>query len=166
MSKPSERGVVRLTGYPPAVRLFQAGGLVRHTRILRDLVRADPAHVSSLVTATFLMAAAAAEAILSEYAHSHREALYADRDFRKGGAVLKFKLIFNESFVELEWLWAVRVAIGHSEPDNVRSTQFGIDITAEGADRAYKLLCDLAVRVWGDAVPASFTKVTGIPGSA
>ena len=155
-----------LTFHPPTILIEQARGLTWHTRVLRDLAHSDHEHVTTLVTATLLVAAAAAEAILSEYARAARPDVYGDKQFRLTNPASKFESLVGTSSQDLVWLWGVRTAIAHSEPDHVRSGRFGADITLEGADRAYGILCDLIVRVWDDAVPGWFAEVTGISSSA
>lgn len=145
----AEPGHYALTGYDVKLLIHQAGALVKHTGTLARLcTTAQSDDQSALITATYLTAAAALEALLSEAAHDHERGLYANPTFRNAGAPQKFEMLMHESAPELlKQIWRVRVALTHSEPDNPRSGEKGIHMTIGGAGDTAQFVQELAIRI-------------------
>lgn len=124
-----------------SVVVFQSGGLVsnvrRHARLAgqsKDRYEAD-----QIAIATILLAGAAQEAILLEYAYVIRPDLYSNSGFKRAGGVpAKYKRLKNRelkvALPDAAELWTHRVAIGHSEPDNPRSRFYGTRVNKAGVE--------------------------------
>ncbi len=150
-----------------SIEVYQSGGLVSCTRRLAALTTqaSDPQDVTYLAIATILTAAAALEAILSEFMFLSNPSGYT-KVFCKKGVRDKYKIIKNSELIddhpEVSELWAHRIAIGHSEPENERSRRYGTRISPEGALWASETVEAFARSLWGAAMPNWFRSDTSM----
>ncbi|MGO9597534.1 MAG: hypothetical protein ACLP7Q_05885 [Isosphaeraceae bacterium] len=112
-----------------------------------------------MATATILTAAAALEAILAEYRYLSDRSAYKER-FCKAGVPEKYRMIKASKLADdhpaVSELWTHRKAIGHSEPENERSRNYGTRINSAGAFWAYETVEKFARILWGPAMPDWF----------
>lgn len=130
-----------------------AVGLIGYVRTLRDLARSstEEHEIVCLSTAGILMAASAAEALLSEFAFKFEPELYHNKnrkEFREASAPKKYLKLVGVESEDLRDLWDKRIAIQHSEPDHQRSRMVGIVLNPAGVDRALKAVCAVAREVF------------------
>jgi hypothetical protein len=95
------------------------------------------------VIATYLTAAVAAEALLTEGAHDydarhpHRPAIYTDKFRLRLGVPGKYKRVMGETAPEpLERIWRIRNAVTHSDSPSEGAPQISKDLTVQGAANA------------------------------
>lgn len=149
------------------IEVFQSGGLVSRTRRLAALVNetADQLDSAYLATATILTAAAALEAILSEYVYLSDRPSYV-KAFRKAGAPEKYEKLtgrkLRDDYPEVQEWWDRRVAIVHSEPENERSRHYGTRISAAGSAWASQTIEGFARGLWGASMPSWFRSDSGL----
>ena len=148
-SMQAEHVAYTLNGQDVGLFVHQAPALVKHTGTLAALAGASPqVECPALVTATYLTAAAAIEALLSEAAHDHAPGIYANDDFRAKGAPAKYEWLMRGSIPdELTRIWRVRNALTHSEPDNPRTGEKGEHLTLQGATDAAAYVLDLQASI-------------------
>jgi hypothetical protein len=149
------------------IDVFQSGGLIAFTRKLAAYTAqsVDPHDEACFATATILMAAAALEALLSEYAYTARRTS-CTKDFRMAGVPKKFKLLTGEdlavAYPDVAELWDHRIAIGHSEPESARSRFYGTRINKAGAIWAADVVAALAWALWDSSMPDWFRNDAGL----
>lgn len=135
-----EAGSLALQGQDIKLLVHQRGSLVKTTDYLVTIWRAssETATRSYFAVAATLVAHAAVEAILNEWAHDTDAALY--RKYHRGSLVDRATGLcaeIRESVPKyLDELSYAKNAIGHAEPDNSRSGIVGKWITGDGAERA------------------------------
>ena len=142
----AEPGKYLLDGQDVRLLVHQGQALIKHTQTLARLCSEHEGdNRAALVTAVFLTAGAAAEAILAEAAHDKAPQLYGDGKFLKAGAPVKYAALFGEPAPEqLDHLWYVRKALQHSEPDNPRSGEKGAYLTVDAAAAIARFVAELA----------------------
>jgi hypothetical protein len=120
-----------------SVRVYQHAGLLSQTRTLANLAEHEPNESKrvALTTATFLVAAAAMEALATEVAYVRNPALYAEGRSRYSSPLVKIRLLTGADSADCELIWSTRKAIAHSEPDNRRSRDVGALLQADGVLR-------------------------------
>lgn len=149
------------------IDVFMSGGLVTFTRKLADMAAQanEQQDVACLATATILTAAAALEAILSEFVYTINPSGYT-KQFRKTGVPEKFRLATGTGLVAthpaVAELWDHRNAIGHSEPENPRSRFYGTRIDKAGAGWAISTVESFARALWGSNMPDWFRSDSGL----
>ena len=149
------------------IDVYQSGGLVDFAKRLAALTSQahDQQEEACYATATILMAAAALEALLAEFAYITDRTKYTN-EFRKAGVSKKYQLLTSNELAvahpPVAELWEHRIAIGHSEPDNARSRFYGTRVNRAGASWACSTLEDFARQLWGARMPDWLRKDGGL----
>ena len=140
-----ESGTVQSEEQVPALLHHQASGLVKHTQALARLsVGAQQPDQTALIIATYLTAAAAIEAVLSETAHDCQPAIYT-RAFRFSGIIDKYRLLMGGPPPDLlERIKYVRDSLTHSEPDNGRLGAAGNYMNTKDVAKAVEYVRELS----------------------
>ena len=147
----------------PAILSFASAALVSDTRRLAQLIgeEKDQNIAAILSRSQLLVAAAAVEAVLSEYAHQRKPNVYQDeKNFRRQGVAVKYEKLGITCPENISELWRHRNALGHSEPDNDRGLGLIhlIDVSTQIAD----IIEEEVIRIWGPYMPDWFRTTTGL----
>ena len=135
-----ETGLLAMQGQDVKLLVHQRGSLIKTTDYLVTTWRAssDQMTRSYLAIAATLVAHAAVEAILNEWAHDTDAALY--KKYQRGNLVDRATDLCGEiresvpkDLAELSY---AKNALGHAEPDNSRSGIVGNWVAGDGAERA------------------------------
>ena len=135
-----ETGSLAVQGQDIKLLVHQRGSLIKTTDYLVTTWRAssDQMKRSYLAIAATLVAHAAIEAILNEWAHDTDGALY--KKYLRGSLVDRAAGLcaeIRESVpTHLDELSYAKNALGHAEPDNSRSGIVGSWVAGDGAERA------------------------------
>lgn len=171
---PSEPNVVVATGDIPTadasigefatVQIFQFCGLLWLTEYNASKAGIENGLDSQTLYGmnTILSAYAALEALVTETAFCVEPELYAKKkEFRKQGLSQKFRLLIDKLGRTEECLPDVideisahRIALTHSEPDNIRSSQIGSVVSGTDANRFATEVRNLANWLWQGARPS------------
>ena len=164
-------------GEASCVSVYQSGALVGYAQRLASLAAEsrDPYDVACFAAAAILSAAAASEAILSEFVYSSYLSAFT-KDFRKAGVAAKYETIqelksgshvaakakkqknvpptkLARDHPDVEELLGYRIAIAHSEPGSLRSRLYATRINADGARWAAQVAQTFAKSIWGPLIP-------------
>ncbi len=151
-----------------SIDVYQSGSLIAFSRRLSTctMQARDQQEEACYATATILLAAAALEALLSEFAYLNDRCKYSTNEFRKAGVPRKYEILSGKdlaiAYPEIAELWAHRIAIGHSEPDNRRSTVYGTRVNKAGATWVVTTLESFARALWGADIPSWLRRDAGL----
>lgn len=143
------------------VSVYQSAALVLYTKKLAAFVATatDQQDACCFATATLLTAAAACEAILSEFVYITNLPAFTP-EFLKAGVAKKYESCKNRKLDKehpaVSELIRHRHAISHSEPNHRRSQLFGTRVNVDGARWAAQTVEDFARAIWGSSMPKWF----------
>lgn len=146
----------------PSIIVFQFCGLMWATEYNAHHAGLDKGFNAQTVNSmnTLLMAYAALQALILETTFVLYHPVYEKKSFRRAGIVEQYEEFLKvddrpgESLPDLiPEVSAHRIALTHSEPDNIRSRTVGGVISATDATRISQGIRDVAKWLWGKARP-------------
>ncbi len=150
------------------IEAYASGALLMDVRTLARLRKQsrNETEIACLARAAILVGGAAMEALLLEATYIKNRKLYKQKRFRRDGVPAKFRDLMGKELSDIspdaDELWAWRNALGHTEPDSIRTRFVGTRENADGAEWVSQTLDKFAVIVWGKDMPVWFAQQTGL----
>lgn len=161
-------------GHSPGINVFHFCGLMWATEYNARYAQSDQGANAETVNAmnTLLMAYAALQALVLETAFVLYPSLYERKSFRRFGMVEQYQEFLaaedrsgEETPSLIAEVSAHRIALTHSEPDNVRSRRVGGAISAMDASWIAQGVRDVAEWLWRARRPTPVASEFDTPNS-